>query len=107
MAAAFLAIPLATAQTAPETPAAIEATPDGTTAQAARPFSWGRDAGGAVVNAIALEAVAAMAQRTLALEPAADRVQEALLRRHFDRKHGPGAYYGQPATAPVRARNEP
>jgi len=69
------------------------------------PFTWGRDAGGAVVNAIALEAVAAMAQRTLALEPTADRLQEALLRRHFDRKHGPGAYYGQPE-AHVRSRNE-
>jgi putative spermidine/putrescine transport system substrate-binding protein len=42
MAAAFLAIPLATAQTAPETPAAIEATPDGTTAQAAQPSADSR-----------------------------------------------------------------
>jgi L-ribulose-5-phosphate 4-epimerase len=60
------------------------------------PFTWGRDADEAVVNAIALEAVAAMAQRTLSLNPQAPSVQEALLRRHFDRKHGPGAYYGQP-----------
>jgi L-ribulose-5-phosphate 4-epimerase len=60
------------------------------------PFTWGPDASRAVVNAIALEAVAAMAHRTLALEPATDPVGEALLRRHFDRKHGPGAYYGQP-----------
>ncbi len=42
------------------------------------------------------EAVAAMAERTLSLNPDAPPVQEALLRRHFDRKHGPGAYYGQP-----------
>jgi len=60
------------------------------------PFTWGRDARRAAENAIALEATAAMAHRTLALEPGAPAVQEALLRRHFDRKHGPGAYYGQP-----------
>ena len=60
------------------------------------PFTWGADADHAVVNAIALEAVAAMAERTLSLNPDAPHIQEALLRRHFDRKHGPGAYYGQP-----------
>ena len=59
------------------------------------PFTWGRDARRAAENAIALEATAAMAHRTLTLEPGAPEVQEALLRRHFDRKHGPGAYYGQ------------
>ena len=60
------------------------------------PFTWGKDADQAVVNAIALEAVAAMAERTLSLNPVAPRIQEALLRRHFDRKHGADAYYGQP-----------
>ncbi len=60
------------------------------------PFTWGRDARRAAENAIALEATAAMAHRTLALEPEAPEVRDALLRRHFDRKHGPGAYYGQP-----------
>jgi L-ribulose-5-phosphate 4-epimerase len=60
------------------------------------PFTWGRDARLAAENAIALEATAAMALRTLALEPAVPEVHDALLRRHFDRKHGPGAYYGQP-----------
>ena len=60
------------------------------------PFTWGKDADQAVVNAIALEAVAAMAERTLSLDPDAPHIQEALLRRHFDRKHGPDAYYGQP-----------
>jgi L-ribulose-5-phosphate 4-epimerase len=59
------------------------------------PFTWGRDAAGAVVNAVALEAVAAMAVRTLSIDPEAPGIQDALLRRHFDRKHGPGAYYGQ------------
>lgn len=60
------------------------------------PFTWGRDAAQAVVNAIALETVAKMAAVTYAVEPAAVPIGEALLRRHFDRKHGPGAYYGQP-----------
>jgi L-ribulose-5-phosphate 4-epimerase len=60
------------------------------------PFTWGRDATEAVVNAIALEAVAALAERTFALRPDAPPADEALVRRHFLRKHGPGAYYGQP-----------
>ncbi|HEY5519128.1 MAG TPA: L-ribulose-5-phosphate 4-epimerase AraD [Candidatus Limnocylindrales bacterium] len=60
------------------------------------PFTWGRSAMDAVTNAVALEAIAAMAQRTLTLEPRAQAVSEQLLARHFDRKHGPGAYYGQP-----------
>lgn len=60
------------------------------------PFTWGRDAADAHVNAVALEAVATMAQSTLALRPEAPPMDEALLRRHFLRKHGPGAYYGQP-----------
>lgn len=60
------------------------------------PFTWGRDPADAVTNAIALEAVAAMAHRTFALSAAVEAIDDALLRRHFDRKHGPGAYYGQP-----------
>ena len=59
------------------------------------PFTWGRSAGEAVTNAIALEAVAALAYRTLTLAPATGAIDDALLRRHFDRKHGPAAYYGQ------------
>ena len=61
------------------------------------PFTWGQGATEAAVNAIALETVAAMAERTLQLDPDASSVSEALLRRHFDRKHGPNAYYGQSA----------
>jgi L-ribulose-5-phosphate 4-epimerase len=64
------------------------------------PFTWGHDAPGASENAIALEAVAAMAARTLGLEPDASEIPDVLLRRHFDRKHGPGAYYGQPGDVP-------
>ncbi|MGH2428006.1 MAG: L-ribulose-5-phosphate 4-epimerase AraD [Candidatus Limnocylindria bacterium] len=59
------------------------------------PFTWGRDPADAVTNAIALEAVAAMAYRTFALSAAVEAIDDALLRRHFDRKHGSGAYYGQ------------
>ena len=61
------------------------------------PFTWGRDAGEAVRNAVALEAVAAMAHRTFALAASADVIDDALLLRHFARKHGPDAYYGQAA----------
>jgi L-ribulose-5-phosphate 4-epimerase len=59
------------------------------------PFAWGRDTADAVANAIALETIAAMAERTLTLDAAATTIGEALLRRHFERKHGPAAYYGQ------------
>ena len=60
------------------------------------PFTWGADAGAAVENAIALEAVAAMATATLALNPSIGPVEAYLLDRHYNRKHGRGAYYGQP-----------
>jgi L-ribulose-5-phosphate 4-epimerase len=59
------------------------------------PFTWGRDAAEALANAIALEAVATMAERTLLLDPDARPIGDALRDRHFGRKHGPGAYYGQ------------
>jgi len=59
------------------------------------PFTWGEDAAKAVENAIALEAVAGMALDALALSPAAAEVSGELLTRHFRRKHGPNAYYGQ------------
>jgi L-ribulose-5-phosphate 4-epimerase len=59
------------------------------------PFTWGVDALDAVANAVALEAVAAMAERTLAIEAATTAIDDDLLERHFSRKHGAGAYYGQ------------
>jgi L-ribulose-5-phosphate 4-epimerase len=59
------------------------------------PFTWGASADEAVTNAIALEAVAALAHRTLALEPHVAPIGNQLLGRHFSRKHGSGAYYGQ------------
>ena len=60
------------------------------------PFTWGRDAAEAARHAIGLEAIAAMAFQTVLLRPDAPPVEDALLDRHFHRKHGPGAYYGQP-----------
>ena len=59
------------------------------------PFTWGRDAQDAADNATALEAVAAMATQTFALNPAAEPIAGYLAERHFRRKHGPNAYYGQ------------
>ena len=59
------------------------------------PFTWGVDAAQATDNAIALETVAAMASATIALDPDAGPMAPYLLERHFRRKHGPDAYYGQ------------
>ena len=59
------------------------------------PFVWGRDAHQAAHNAVILEAVARLAYRTLTLKPDADGVSQALLDRHYFRKHGSGATYGQ------------
>jgi L-ribulose-5-phosphate 4-epimerase len=59
------------------------------------PFAWGPDVAEAVENAVALEAVAASSLRTELLRPGAEPIGEDLLLRHFLRKHGPGAYYGQ------------
>jgi L-ribulose-5-phosphate 4-epimerase len=59
------------------------------------PFTWGLSALEAVDNAIALEVVAAMASQTFVLSPRAADIRAYLLERHFQRKHGAGAYYGQ------------
>lgn len=60
------------------------------------PFVWGDAPEAALENAIALEHVAAMAIQTLALAPDIPPIPAVLLDKHFFRKHGPGAYYGQP-----------
>jgi len=59
------------------------------------PFVWGPSGAKAVETAIALEAVADMAIKTFALAPAAPEAPAHLRDKHFFRKHGPGAYYGQ------------
>jgi len=63
------------------------------------PFTWGKDAKSSVEAAVVLEQVAMMSYHTEMMmyeaygEPS--RMQEVLLRKHYDRKHGPNAYYGQ------------
>lgn len=59
------------------------------------PFTWGTDGMNAVHNAVVLEEVARMALNTLALSPRCAAVPEYVSRKHFLRKHGPNAYYGQ------------
>jgi len=59
------------------------------------PFTWGRDAGDAVKNAVALEAVAGMALASLQIRPQVAPIAQYILNKHYFRKHGPGAYYGQ------------
>ena len=59
------------------------------------PFAWGTGALDAVHNAVVLEEVAFMNLQTLMLNPGIPPMQQELLDRHFLRKHGPGAYYGQ------------
>jgi L-ribulose-5-phosphate 4-epimerase len=59
------------------------------------PFTWGRTPAEAVENCLALEKIAKMALGTRFLNPAAGRFPRYLLDKHFQRKHGPGAYYGQ------------
>lgn len=59
------------------------------------PFNWGKDAHEAVHNAVVLEEVAKMALHTLALNPGIGPMDQTLLDKHFLRKHGANAYYGQ------------
>ena len=59
------------------------------------PFTWGKDPMEAVHNAVVLEEVAFMDWHALVLNPAQGPMQQALLNKHYLRKHGPGAYYGQ------------
>ena len=61
------------------------------------PFTWGRDGAKSVENAIILEEVAAMAWHTLMMTPDKEFQQE-LLDKHYLRKHGKNAYYGQNGT---------
>ena len=60
------------------------------------PFAWGRDADDAVHNAAALEYIARMATHSFAINAQAQPISQALHDKHFLRKHGAGAYYGQP-----------
>ncbi len=59
------------------------------------PFTWGKDPEEAVHSAIVLEEVAFMAWHAMELNPQAGRMQQELLDKHYLRKHGKNAYYGQ------------
>jgi L-ribulose-5-phosphate 4-epimerase len=59
------------------------------------PFAWGPTPEAAVENAVVLELVARLACQTLGLAPQAGPIDQDLLAKHFLRKHGPDAYYGQ------------
>lgn len=59
------------------------------------PFTWGRDAAQAVYHAVVLEEVARMALYTIAVDPNAAPAPQHVQDKHFMRKHGPNAYYGQ------------
>ena len=59
------------------------------------PFSWGTDAANAVHNAVVMEEVAKMAYRSVNLNTDLEQVDQLLLDKHFLRKHGENAYYGQ------------
>ena len=59
------------------------------------PFTWGDSAAASVVNAVVLEEVAKMAYGALAINPEQKAVSQALLDKHYLRKHGDNAYYGQ------------
>jgi L-ribulose-5-phosphate 4-epimerase len=59
------------------------------------PFAWGKTATAAAYNAVVLEYVARLAFRTVVIEAEAATVSSRLLRKHYERKHGPKATYGQ------------
>lgn len=59
------------------------------------PFTWGKTADKAVYNSAVLENVAQMAMLTKQINPSAPKLKDALIKKHFERKHGPDSYYGQ------------
>jgi L-ribulose-5-phosphate 4-epimerase len=59
------------------------------------PFTWGKNAHKAVHNSAVLEAIAQMALLTEQINPKAPRLKDALINKHYERKHGEGSYYGQ------------
>ena len=59
------------------------------------PFTWGKNAAKAVYNSAVLENIAQMAFLTEQINTTAPRLKDALIRKHYERKHGPDSYYGQ------------
>ncbi|MBV9961866.1 MAG: L-ribulose-5-phosphate 4-epimerase AraD [Parafilimonas sp.] len=60
------------------------------------PFTWGKDAAKAVYNSAVLEEIAKMAYLTENIKADALRLKDSLIKKHYERKHGKDAYYGQP-----------
>jgi len=70
------------------------------------PFAWGKTVGEAVHNAVVFEHVVRLASETLRISSSARPMQQVLLDKHFFRKHGSGAYYGQaPAAKAIATGN--
>jgi L-ribulose-5-phosphate 4-epimerase len=59
------------------------------------PFTWGKTSAKAVYNSAVLESIAHMAWLTEQINPSAPRLKDSLIKKHFERKHGPDSYYGQ------------
>ena len=59
------------------------------------PFTWGKTAEKAVYNSAVLEQLAYMAYITEQIQPGVPRMKDALIQKHYERKHGPNSYYGQ------------
>jgi L-ribulose-5-phosphate 4-epimerase len=59
------------------------------------PFTWGKTAEKAVYNSAVLEAIAQMAYLTCTLDPSVSRLKNTVIEKHYERKHGKNAYYGQ------------
>lgn len=59
------------------------------------PFTWGKTMQKAVYNSAVLESIAKMAFITKQINPDAPRLKDALIKKHYERKHGPDSYYGQ------------
>ncbi|MCE7059317.1 L-ribulose-5-phosphate 4-epimerase [Dyadobacter sp. CY343] len=59
------------------------------------PFTWGKDPAKAIYNSVVLEEIARMAYLTLQINPSANTIKQSLIDKHYFRKHGKNAYYGQ------------
>jgi L-ribulose-5-phosphate 4-epimerase len=59
------------------------------------PFTWGKTMNKAVYNSAVLESIAQMAFITKQINPDAPRLKDSLIKKHYERKHGPDSYYGQ------------
>lgn len=59
------------------------------------PFTWGKTVAKAIYNSAVLESIAHMAYITKQINPNAPRLKDALIKKHYERKHGPDSYYGQ------------